>query len=163
MKQERFEDFFSLISGIHGNMQKLKARYTAQIGLKSVHVFWIYLLRIHPEGMSASELAAAGKSDRSLVSRELEALLDAGIVCTAASGNRRRYGWKLKLTEEGKELAEIISSVAGIVQDTVSCGIPEEDLSVFYRTLHTLSDNFDRLVENNNIQETIENERKNNK
>ena len=52
LEQERFEEFSSLISGIYGSIQKLKARYTAQLGLKAVHVFWIYLLREHPEGMS---------------------------------------------------------------------------------------------------------------
>lgn len=159
MRPERFEEFSYLISGIHGNIQKLKGRYTAQLGLKPVHVFWLYLLRVHPEGMSASELAAASRSDRSLVSRELEALLEAGIVATRQDGGRRRYGWKLTLTHKGRELADIISAVAKNVQDTVNRDIPEDDLLVFYRTLNALSDGFDKLFENNTIQETIDHER----
>ena len=160
MEQEHFEEFAALISGVHGSIQKLKARYTAQLGLKAVHVFWLYLLRAHPEGMSASQLAAAGKSDRSLVSRELEALLQDGIVCTRENGQRRRYGWHLVLTEKGEELADIIAAVASDVQRAVSRDIPEEELLVFYRTLRALSENFDKLEKDNTIQETIDHERK---
>lgn len=88
MDEERFEEFASLISGIHSNIQKLMARYADSLGLKAVHVFWLYLLRTHPEGMTASELAAAAKADRSLVSREIDALLKAGIVRTLTDGER---------------------------------------------------------------------------
>ena len=160
MEKERFEEFAVLISSVHGSIQKLKARYIPQLGLKAVHVFWLYLLRSHPEGLSASQLAAAGKSDRSLVSRELEALLQDGVVCTRESGQRRRYGWRLVLTEKGERLADIIAAVANDVQDAVSRDIPEEDLVVFYRTLRALSAGFDKLEKENTIQETIDNERK---
>ena len=160
MGEEHFEEFSALISGIHGNIQKLKMRYAAQLGLKPVHVLWLYLLRVYPEGMYASELAAACGSDRSLVSRELDHLLDGGIVTALASGKRRRYGWKLVLTEKGKELADIISTVARDIQSTVNREIPVSDLAIFYRTLRTLSENFEKLVTTNNIQEIINNERK---
>lgn len=156
LEQERFEEFSSLISGIYGSIQKLKARYTAQLGLKAVHVFWIYLLREHPEGMSASELAAAGQSDRSLVSREIDDLFEKGIIFTRDGNGKRRYGWKLELTDRGRELADVISAVAAEVQDTVSRGIPEDDLVTFYRTLRTLAGGFDGLNRNNQIQEVID-------
>ena len=156
LEQERFEEFSSLISGIYGSIQKLKARYTAQLGLKAVHVFWIYLLREHPEGMSASELAAAGQSDRSLVSREIDDLFEKGIIFTRDESGKRRYGSKLELTDKGRELADVISAVAAEVQDTVSRGIPEEDLVTFYRTLRTLAGGFDGLNRNNQIQEVID-------
>ena len=160
MDEDHFEEFSTLISGIHGNIQKLKTRYTAQFGLKPVHVLWLYLLRTYPEGMSASELAAACGFDRSLVSQNLNQLLDGGVVTTLASGVRRRYGWKLVLTEKGMELAEIISAVAVDIQNPVSRDIPASDLAAFYRTLRTLSGKFEELVKTNNIQEVIDNERK---
>lgn len=155
LDQERFEEFSSLISGVHGNIQKLKARYTTQLGLKSVHVLWLYLLRSHPEGMSASELASAVQSNRSLISREIDTLFDKGIIFTEEYGDKRRYGWKLRLTNKGNQLADIISAVATDTQDTVSRDIPEEDLITFYRTLRTLANNFNELNKNNKIQEII--------
>ena len=161
LEQERFEEFSSLISGVHGNIQKLKSHYRTQLGLKAVHVFWIYLLRMHPEGMSASELAAAGQSNRSLVSREIDYLFDKGIIVTQQNGAKRRYGWKLKLTSEGKQLADIILSVVTDIQNTVSRDIPEEDLITFYRTLRILADGLGKWNQKNTIQiETPDNRTK---
>ena len=157
LEQERFEDFSSLISGIHSNIQKLKARYTTQFGLKAVHVFWLYLLRSHPEGMSASELASTSQSNRSLVSREIDELFDKGIIFTQENGSKRRYGWKLLLTEKGKQLADLIAAIAADVQKTVSRDISEDNLSTFYQTLKVLADGFEKLNQNNSIQEAIDN------
>lgn len=156
LDQERFEDFSSLISSVHGNIQKLKARYNTQLGLKPVHVFWIYLLRTHPEGLSASELAAAGQSNRSLVSREIDGLFDKGIIFTQDTGNKRRYGWKLMLTSKGKQLADVISAVVTDIQNSVSRDISEEDLITFYRTLKILANGFNELEKDNHIQEVID-------
>ena len=156
LDQERFEEFTSLISSVHGNIQKLKTRYTAQLGLKAVHVFWIYLLQTHPEGMSASELAAAGQSNRSLVSREIDDLFDKGIIFTQDNGNKRRYGWKLMLTSKGKQLADVISAVVTDIQNSVSRDISEQDLISFYRTLRILADGFNKLEKDNDIQEIID-------
>ena len=153
LEQERFEEFSSLISCIHGNIQKLKARYTAQLDLKAVHVLWLCLLRSHPEGMSASELAAAAQSGRSLVSRELNDLFDKGIIFTQENGGKRRYGWKLMLTDKGRQLADFISAIAADIQNTVSRDISEEDLITLYRTLKILADGFEKLNQNGSLQE----------
>lgn len=156
LRQERFEEFSSLTSSVHGNIQKLKARYTTQFGLKAVHVLWLYLLRTHPEGMSASELAAAAQSNRSLVSRELDELFDKGIIYTQENGDKRRYGWKLILTDKGRELADIITAIAADIQKTVSRDIPEEDLITFYQTLKVLAKGFEELSQSSSIQEALD-------
>ena len=156
LEQDRFEEFSSLIASVYGNIQKLKTRYTTQFGLKAVHVLWLYLLRTHPEGMSASELAAAGQSNRSLVSREINELFDKGIIYTQDNGDKRRYGWKLMLTSKGRQLADVISAVVTDIQDSVSQDISEEDLISFYRTLRILANGFNELEKNNNIQKIIE-------
>ena len=156
LEQERFEEFSSLISSVYSNIQKLKARYTTQFGLKAVHVLWLYLLRTHPEGMSASELAAASQSNRSLVSREIDELFDKGIIFTQENGSKRRYGWKLMLTDKGRRLADLIASIVADIQKTVNRDISEEDLITFYRTLKILANGFEELNQSNNIQEAID-------
>ena len=155
LEQDRFEEFSSLIASVYGNIQKLKTRYTTQFGLKAVHVLWLYLLRTHPEGMSASELAAAAQSNRSLVSREIDELFDKGIIFTQENGSKRRYGWKLMLTDKGRQLADIITAIAADIQKTASRDISEEELITFYRTLKKLDNSFEELNQCNNIQETI--------
>ena len=156
LEQERFEEFSALISSIYGNIQKLKARYTTRLDLKAVHVLWLYLLRAHPEGLSASELAAAAQSNRSLVSREIDELFDKGIIYTQESGNKRRYGWKLILTEKGRRLADIIAAIVTDIQKTVSRDIPEENLITFYQTLKVLANSFEELNQSNSIQKEID-------
>lgn len=147
MEAERFEQFSSLISGIYRDIQKLKTRWTEPLGMKAVHIFWVYLLKNHPEGLTASELSRHSQSNRSLISREIQELIDLGYVHAGKSIQHRRYGQKLKLTESGLEIAQRISTASLDIQNQVNAGISEEDLIVFYRTLGILMENFHRLTE----------------
>lgn len=147
MAEERFEQFSNLISGIYWDIQKLKTKWTAPLGMKSVHIFWVYLLKNHPEGLTASELSRYSQSNRSLVSREIQELIELGYVQTETKPSHRRYGQKLTLTESGLEVARFIGQTSLNIQNQVNTGIPEEDLVVFYRTLGILMENFHRLTE----------------
>ncbi len=146
MLEERYEEFAALIAGVHGNIQKIKSSYASSFGLKTVHIFWLYLLRTHPGGMTASELAKAGKTDRSLVSREIGELQEKGIVVAQQRGERRRYGWKFELTERGAQIAGQISQIALAVQNRVNESITEDELISFYRTLNRLAERFEEIV-----------------
>ena len=153
MKTERFEDFTTAISGIHRDIQKIKMKFTHHLGLKSVHMYWLYLLRIHSDGLTASELAELGKTNKALVSREIDELVEKGFIATDSRSDRRRYGWKFRLTETGMKMAETISAVAMNVQIRASGSIPEEDMEVFYRVINTLLANFDNMAKNLEINE----------
>lgn len=146
MEAERFEQFSSLISGIYRDIQKIKTKWTAPLGMKAVHIFWVYLLKNHPDGLTASELSRHSQSNRSLVSREIQELIDLGYVQAQDSKNRR-YGQKLTLTQTGWQAAQRISEASLEIQNQVSAGIPEEDLIVLYRTLGILMENFHRMAE----------------
>lgn len=79
----------------------LRAQFAQMSGVSSVHLFWLYLLREYPEGLAASRLAELSNIDRSLVSRQLKPLLARGLVQTGEQTGKRRYGWKIRLTQEG--------------------------------------------------------------
>ena len=147
METERFEQFSALISGIYWDIQKLKTKWTAPLGMKAVHIFWVYLLKNHPAGLSASELSRHSQSNRSLVSREIQELLNLGYV--QAEKGQRRYGQKLTLTPAGHEVAQKISAASLEIQNQVNAEIPESDLIIFYRTLEVLMENFHLLAEQN--------------
>ena len=147
MEEERFEQFSSLISGIYRDIQKLKTKWTEPLGMKAVHIFWVYLLKNHPDGLTASELSRHSQSNRSLVSREIQELIDLGYVMPEQSSRQRRYGQKLLLTNSGRKVAERISEASLEIQNQVNAGIPEEDLIVLYRTLGILMENFHHLTE----------------
>ena len=147
MKEERFEQFSSLISGIYRDIQKLKTKWTEPLGMKSVHIFWVYLLKNHPEGLSASELSRHSQSNRSLVSREIQELINLGYVYAEETPKQRRYGQKLRLTESGLTVAQRISDASLEIQSAVNAGIPEDDLITLYRTLEILMRNFHTLAD----------------
>ena len=147
MEAERFEQFSSLISGIYRDIQKLKTKWTEPLGMKAVHIFWVYLLKNHPQGLTASELSRHSQSNRSLVSREIQELINLGYVTVERTAGQRRYGQKLTLTQSGVEVAEKISEASLDIQNKVNAGIPEEDLFVLYRTLGILMENFHHLTE----------------
>ena len=117
--------------------------------MKSVHIFWVYLLKNHPEGLTASELSRHSQSNRSLVSREIQELIDLGYVQAEKVTTQRRYGQNLMLTQSGQQIAQRISQASLEIQNQVSAGIPEEDLHVLYRTLGILMENFHHLTEQN--------------
>ena len=136
MESIRFERFTLLIDGIHKCINKLKVDRVPELGIKSVHIFWLYQLKSHPEGLTASKIAAASMIDRSLVSREIEALRDAGYITMKQTG--RRY----VLTAAGEELADRITDIGLELQNAVSDGITDEELAAFYVTLEKLHGNF---------------------
>jgi DNA-binding MarR family transcriptional regulator len=147
MELERFGKFTLLIDGIYKNIHKIKLDIAPNLGIKSVHVFWIYLLRKHPEGLTATELAALSEIDRSLVSRELSKLCAGGyIMSVGGTGKRKNYNSRHVLTEKGGELAEYIRREALAVQKKADEGINEEELATFYNVLEKLYGNFANMV-----------------
>lgn len=147
MELERFGKFTLLIDGIYKNIHKIKLDTAPDLGIKSVHVFWIYLLRKHPDGLTATELAARSEIDRSLVSRELQKLCaDGYIMSVGGTGKRGNYNSRLVLTEKGIELAENIRRKAMEVQARADEGVSEEELAVFYTVLEKLHGNFAKIT-----------------
>ena len=138
---ERFETFILLIDSIHKSINRVKLDVVQDSSVKSVHTLWLYELLKHPEGLTATEIASKSKIDRSLVSREMRALLKGGYISSADSSGKRGYNERLILTENGMRLAEGIAESALLVQQSVSRDISVEELSVFYSVLERISAN----------------------
>ncbi len=145
MEQERFMHFVNLIDGIHKSIQKMRSENAATFGIKSVHIFWVYELLAHPEGLSATELAENSNIDRSLISREISALEANGFIKIEKSSGKRNYNSKLTLTESGVEAAMRIKELAMSIQSLIGKGVNEDELEVFYSVLERLSDNFETM------------------
>ena len=148
MSSERFYTFVRVIDGIHKSIQKLRIDFSPTIGIKSVHVFWVYALRNHPEGMTAAELAAESGISRSLISREMEDLEAGGYIEVQenARGKRSSYNSRIRLTEKGMELAQSIAMEGLSVQDRVDEGLTEEEIRSFYATLYKIQNNLQRVA-----------------
>ena len=154
MELERFSKFTLLIDGIYKSIHKIKLDTAPYLGIKSVHVFWVYSLLDHPDGLTSTELAALSELDRSLVSREVAKLCaDGYITYIGGSGKRRNYNSRIVLTEKGVELAEYIRREALDVQEKADADITEEELEIFYSVLEKLYGNFQNITKEreNNI------------
>ena len=140
MIKERFYLFVLHIKNISKYIEKLKFEFAPQLGVKNVHIFWLYELYTHPEGLTASELASRAMISRSLISREIEDLLKKEYIQmqTDASGKPLSYNSHITLTEKGVALAKSISKKGLEVQSRVNEGISDEELVIFYGTLEKL-------------------------
>jgi DNA-binding MarR family transcriptional regulator len=106
---------------------------------------WLYKLLKHKNGLTASELAAESMIDRSLISRELAGLAEDGYITIDSQGKKRGYNSRIKLTEKGRQIADVIAKTAYEAQCAIGEGVSDEDLVVFYRTLEKLCSNFEKL------------------
>ena len=149
MESERFRRFVLLVDGIHKSVQKIKYNNAPDFGVKGVHTLWVYELLCHPEGMTASELAAQSMIDRSLISREIERLKELGYIETDDNKGKRNYNTKIRLTEKGRAVAASIGDIAMDVQTRANAGITDSDLEGFYRTLEKLHKNLAVIAEEN--------------
>ena len=146
-KVERFESFILLIDAAHKSINKIKTGIAPDKSIKSVHTMWLYELLKNPKGLTATELANKTKIDRSLVSREIRALMKAGIVKSEAEEGKRSYNSVITLSEKGRVFGDKLSKAALTVQDSVSNGISSNELVVFYSVLERLCKNISSVAD----------------
>ena len=144
-KVDRFESFVLLIDAIHKCINKIKTDIAPESAIKSVHTMWLYELLRNPEGLTATEIANKTMIDRSLVSREISALMREGYVRSASSEGKRNYNSVTTLTEKGKALAEAIAVSALEIQNKVSFDVSGDELEIFYSVLERLYSNIERI------------------
>jgi DNA-binding MarR family transcriptional regulator len=156
MQTERFHQFVQLIDGIHKSVSRIKLLYSPTVGVKSVHLFWLYELLAYPEGLTATALASKNNVDRSLISREIEELRGNGYIELGEGGGEKRknYNSRIRLTERGRELASAIGSYAMAVQKAADAGVSEQELISMYQTLEKLSGNISRMAEATGIAQS---------
>ncbi|MBQ8174342.1 MAG: winged helix-turn-helix transcriptional regulator [Clostridia bacterium] len=148
MRPERFDRFILLVDGAQKCINKIKGTIASAPEVKGVHVFWLYKLLVHPEGLTATELAAESMIDRSLVSREINELCRGGYITVGegSGGKRKNYNARIRLTDKGKALASRIREGAIALQERVDTGISEEELAVFYRVFEALCANLHKIT-----------------
>ena len=140
-KVDRFESFILLIDAIHKSINKIKTDIVPESAIKSVHTMWLYELLRNPKGLTATEIAAKTMIDRSLVSREITALIRGGFVKSDSLKGKRSYNSVITLTQKGKEVAEQIAQSALKVQNEVSYNVSADELISFYSVMERLYNN----------------------
>lgn len=143
MNPTRFIRFTQMIDTTQKCVKRLELSFAPLLGIKSVHVFWLYELLQHPKGLTATELAQHCMVDRSLISREINELKQDGLVEVKAL-TRSNYNALLILTDKGQKMAERIGEVAFLIQNDARGDISEQDILLFYATFEKI---LNRLID----------------
>ena len=137
---QRFQIFVSSITQIYRCIQKLKNQEMADLGLKGTHVMCLYQLQLHPEGLTAVQLAQACEEDKAAISRSVAELRSLGLV-ENNTGSGRRYRMPIQLTAKGWEATEPMNQK---ILDSVMAGgqgYSPQEREIFYRVLLQVTEN----------------------
>ncbi len=151
-----FERFTMTILKMSKLVQKIKSLEIHKFGLKAVHVMCLYHLRMHPDGLTASELCRQTLDDKAAISRAIAQLREGGYVV----GDAGRHNAAVTLTEKGEQLAQYVTVRAARAVAAGSADLTEEQRSLFYRTLLEICGNLehyyrDLLREQADAQEDV--------
>ena len=138
----RFEHFTYDINEIDLHWHRIAAAGMKQYGLRGGTSIYLTKLCSAPDGMSASELAAACGRDKADVSRDLRQLERAGIISRG-----KGYRACVTLTQQGQELAEQIIRKAEYAVGFVGGSLNEREREIFYSVLDRITENMRRLSE----------------
>ena len=139
VQQDIFEQFSLLILKMSKIVQKIKALEMAPFDLKAVHVMILYLLRMHREGLSVSELCRQTMDDKAAVSRAVSVLRERGYVLPEDA----RLS-PVRLTKEGEELAAYITGRAACAVSEGGVGLSDEERTRFFCVLETICCNLEK-------------------
>lgn len=151
---ERFKTFTLLVSNINRSIRKIKNEEMAEFGLKSPHVSCLYYLYTE-ESLTAKELADICDEDKAALSRSIVALEKLGFI-SCESESKKRYKAPLKLTKEGRVVAERVANKINSVLDFVSDAILEEERVRFYENLNSVCRNLQKFCEKYDDSERTE-------
>lgn len=153
MQQDVFEQFSLLILKMSKIVQKIKALEMVPFDLKAVHVMILYLLRMHREGLSVSELCRQTMDDKAAVSRAVAVLRERGYVVPddarlSPCGSRKR-----------EELAAYITGRAACAVSEGGVGLSDEERARFFSVMETICNNLEKyqkkLLKESSIREEI--------
>ena len=146
LESERFSKFVYSIEHLRKCVKALEAETAMRLGIKGVHIFWIYSLIDKSEGLTASEIARKNNINRSLVSREVEELIKEEIVCYCnMNPSGGKYNAKIVLTDKGRKVADEILRIGIDSQNKTSADISEDELELFYSVLERMSENLSKI------------------
>lgn len=141
---ERFTRFSLAISEIDRCWHELAAEAMAKYGLNSAHAVYLNTLYDFSDGITAARLGELCRKNKADVSRMVSILDKKGLLQKKEVG-RNGYRAKLLLTQEGKQAAEYVRSLAAMVVRQAGAGLSDSDREVFYRCLEQITANLQAL------------------
>ena len=135
----RFEQFSSVIFGIHRYIQKLERDEMIKYGYKGAFAQYLVILSEHPEGLIASRICEICDKDKAAVSRIVSEMQEKGLLVRECNENHV-YRGVLKLTEKGHEVAKHVCEKARAAVLAISKeAMNDEERAIFYTIIERIS------------------------
>lgn len=139
-----FENFVISVLKLYRIVQKIKNYEMSEYGLKSVHVMCLYFLSLNDEGLASNELTRLTLEDKAAISRAIGQLREKNYVDYDAG----KYNAPIRLTEEGKRIAQAVLGKANRAVEAGSMDFTEEERVTFYKSLSEIAKNLNEYYVN---------------
>ena len=144
---DRFERFSVILSEISRHWHRITTEEMEKHGLKGAHSIYLTTMARFPEGMTAPQLCELCCKDKSDVSRMMHILEKKGLVIKEG-GHQNRYNGAVRLTDEGKRVAEFVRRRACLAVAISGSSLTDEARAILYQTLETISENLRNISKN---------------
>lgn len=135
---QRFERFTLAIFEISRCWHRLAEEELSVYGLKGSHAIYLTVMSRYEDGIAGPQLCELCGRDKSDLSRSLAILQEKGFV-TKELVNRSLYRGLLRLTREGRAVAEQICQRASLAVELAGGDLPEETRETFYQALFSIT------------------------
>lgn len=145
---ERYMLFTKCIEESYKLVQKIKADHMMKFGLRGTDTTLIFVLGLHKDGLTATELAAKCNVDKSVISRSIGSLCEAGAVSYLEDG-KKNYRSRLVLSPKGEELFESMTVIAEEAAEAATADLSPKEMQRFYQILFTINYNLSEYAKGN--------------
>ena len=139
--QEVFQLFTVLIAKLCRNIKRIKTAEMEEFDLKSPHLTCLHYIYNYG-GQSIKQLCNISEEDKASISRSVDYLEQVGLVYHTSA---KKYKNPIELTEKGEEIGKTISRKLDVILEFARAGITDEEATVMYRCLRTISDNLEKI------------------
>ncbi len=139
---QRFEQFSVAISALFKYIQQIETKEMEKFGLKGSFAPYLLTLSKYEGGLSATELAKICNKDKAAISRAVREMAEKDLICRQEGAS---YRARLRLTEQGREMATFVKSRADAAVYAADEGLTEEQREAFYQTIRLLTANLKRI------------------
>lgn len=141
---DRFEQFTSMISALHRDVQKIERDEMEKRGLRGAFAQYLLAISRHPEGITAAALCETCDKDKAAVSRIISEMESKGLLEKENDGISQ-YRARLRLTPGGQATADFVRERASIAVELAGSGLSDEDRKAFYSALMLISSNLQKI------------------
>ena len=141
--QDRFQRFSLGLFELSRYWHRIAGEEMRRYGLKGPYSVYFTALRRYPEGLTPVELGKLAGRDKADVSRAMTALSEKGLIEKDTA--QRKYRALLRLTEEGRQIADQICQKADAVVEYAGRDFSAQKRAEFYEMLEQIAENLQKI------------------